>query len=381
MTMTTLYKRRRELIDNLKPYIGGLTRAQAAEALGIAPSGVTKLSSNENPLGASDAAVAALVAAAVSASHYPTSVATELHAAIARYLGVDAASVVSGAGSSTLMHSLVTACTDPGSAIVWISPGFALYQEIAIVHGRRPIAHVAAAPDFAVNPDALIEQIDSGTQLIFLTRPNNPTSVLIPLDHFRAVAEAAREVGAIVVSDEAYIEFAEDSRASAVELLRADPKRYDNVVVSRTFSKAFALANLRLGYMVASTEIAGLISAANAKWPTGDLVRAAGIAAIDDREHLNRTKAVVAEGRRHLTQRLIELGFAVAPAPQGNYVMVDVSPHGWNAAEFATDLLTAAHVMIRGDFSETYVRISIGTAEDNRRLLEGVEKILSRRAS
>jgi histidinol-phosphate aminotransferase len=277
------------------------------------------------------------------------------------------------------MHALVDACTEPGGEVVWLDPGFTLYQEIARIHRRRATAFATDEPDYLLDPDALIASFTPDTQLVFVTRPNNPTSVLVPLEHFRRIATAAREVGAVVVSDEAYIEFADDQAESAVELLRSHPDRFDNVIVSRTFSKAFALANLRLGYMVGSAELARLVSAANAKWPTGEIVRAAGIAALGDAEHLARTKEVVASGRARLAEAFAALGFGVVPNAQGNYVMVDVRPHGWTAEAFAADVLDAAHVLVRGDFSETHVRISIGTAEDNDRLVAGVERLLAAR--
>jgi histidinol-phosphate aminotransferase len=125
--------------------------------------------------------------------------------------------------------------------------------------------------------------------------------------------------------------------------------------------------------MVGSAELARLVSAANAKWPTGEIVRAAGIAALGDAEHLARTKEVVASGRARLAEAFAALGFGVVPNAQGNYVMVDVRPHGWTAEAFAAD------VLVRGDFSETHVRISIGTAEDNDRLVAGVERLLAAR--
>jgi histidinol-phosphate aminotransferase len=361
--------------------VGGLTRAQVAASLDIHPDEVTKLSSNENPIGPSPAAVAALADTATSASYYPTSIASELHEAIGRYLRVDAEQVVSGSGSSTLMHALVEACTEPGGEVVWLDPGFTLYQEIARVHRRRAKAFATTEPDFVLDPDELIASFTPETQLVFITRPNNPTSVLVPLDDFRRIAIAARQIGAVVVSDEAYIEFADDPAESAVELLRSDPDRFDNVIVSRTFSKAFALANLRLGYMVGSVELVRFVSAANAKWPTGEIVRAAGIAALADGEHLARTKAVVASGRTRLAEAFEALGFGVVPNAQGNYIMVDVRPRGWTAEGFAADVLDAAHVLVRGDFSPTHVRISIGTVEDNDRLIAGVERLLAARAA
>ncbi len=150
-------------------------------------------------------------------------------------------------------------------------------------------------------------------------------------------------------------------------------------MLTRTFSKAFGLANLRLGYAVGTVETARCLRLANAKWATGQIAQEAGVAALADRAHLARTLATVREGRARLARGFADLGFRVAPDPQGNYIMVDVGVHGWSAVEFAEAVFEHGHVVIRGDFSPRHVRISVGRPEENRRLLRTAAALLRAR--
>jgi histidinol-phosphate aminotransferase len=368
----TYLDRGQRLLAEVKPYVPGITLDEAARRARVHPSRIAKLSSNENPLGPSPRAVAAIRKLATQAHYYPSPEAGALRAAIGRYLDVAPTQVVVGAGSSTLMHALVDAFTSPGGEVVSLDPGFTVYAEIAAIHGRRPVTVPLREHDFLLDLDRLRVAISPRTQLIFLTRPNNPTSTLIPLDVFAAAAELARRAGALIVSDEAYIEFADVRRPSAIALVRGREPRGPNVMLTRTFSKAFGLANLRLGYAVGTAETARCLGRANVKWATGQIAQAAGVAALADRGHLKRTLATVAAGRALLARGFADLGFPVAPGPQGNYIMVDVSARGFAAAEFAEALFRRGRVVVRGDFSPKCVRISIGRPDENRRVLAAV---------
>lgn len=277
------------------------------------------------------------------------------------------------------MHAIVAAFTSPGGEIVSLTPSFTVYSEITVIHGRTPVLVPLREDDCLVSVDRLGAAISPRTQLLFLTRPNNPTSTLIPLADFAAAARLAAEVGALVVSDEAYIEFADMDRQSAVELIRSEPERYPNVMLTRTFSKAFGLANLRLGYGVGPPESMRCLALANAKWPTGAVAQAAGVAALEDREHLDKTLTTVSEGRRMLAQGFRDLGLPAAPNPQANYIMVDVAPAGVSAKAFAAAVFERGRILIRGDFSDRHVRISIGRPEENVRLVETVRNFMRER--
>lgn len=367
--------RGRRLTREIDPYLPGLTRKSAAALLNVPPHRIAKLSSNENPLGASPKALEAIAGMHGLVHEYPNPSAEDLREVIGTYLGVTAAQVVVSAGSSTLMHAIIDAFSTAGGEVISLDPGFTVYPEIALIHGRVARTVSLNEGDFLMSLDALKAAITPRTQIIFLTRPNNPTSTLIPLEVFAKAAELAAEVGALIVSDEAYIEFAEMPGQSANELLKADPVKYRNVMFSRTCSKAFGLGNMRVGYAVATPEVAECLALANAKWPTGAVAQAAAVAAIEDKEHLSKTLTTVWQGRRYLTEELNAMGFPVAPNPQANYVMFDIAPSGLTAEKFAETVFMKDHVLIRGDFSPRYIRASIGTPEDNWRLVQAARKL------
>lgn len=360
--------RGRRLVREVDSYLPGLTRASAAKLVNAAPSEIAKLSSNENPLGPSPKVLEAIKNMNPLVHEYPSPGADDLREVIGRYLGVKANQVVVGAGSSTLMHSIVDAFTTVGGEIISLDPGFTVYPEIATIHGRKGIQIPLRQSDFLLDIDTLKRAISARTQLIFLTRPNNPTSTMIPLEIFAEAARLAAEVGALIISDEAYIEFADMPNQSAVELVKGAPSIYPNVMFTRTCSKAFGIANMRVGYAVGSPELAQCLALANAKWPTGAVAQAAAVAAIEDREHLAKTLQIVRDGRNYLVAEFNAMGLPVIPNPQGNYIMIDVAPSGLSAEAFAEKIFIDAHVLIRGDFSKRYVRASIGTTEENKRL-------------
>lgn len=370
--------RARRLERELEPYTPGLTREAAAARAGVAPAAIVKLSSNENPLGPSPQAQAVVARMGAELHEYPSASADTLRAAIGCFHDVAADQIVVGAGSSSLMHAMVAAFTEPGGEVIALDPSFTVYGEIASIHGRVPVTVPLRRQDYLLDLDRFAAALTDKTQLVFLTRPNNPTSTLIPLADFERAARMAVEKGALVVSDEAYIEFADRPEVSALSLIRGAPC-LANVMVSRTFSKAFGLANLRLGYAIGTRDAARGLALANAKWSTGAVAQKAGIAALEDEEHLARSLKTVREGRAALTTFFNGLGLSVAPDPQGNYVMVDVAALGMAAPAFAERIFEVGHVLIRGDFSERHVRISIGTAEENARLMDAVRDVIGRK--
>lgn len=370
--------RGRRLTREIDPYLPGLTRETAAAMVGVKPQRIAKLSSNENPLGTSPKVIEAIAAMGWLVHEYPSPSAENLRKVIGTYLDVEARQVVVSAGSSTLMHAVIDAFSTAGGEILSLDPGFTVYPEIALIHGRVAKTVSLNEDDFLLSLDRLKAAITPKTQIIFLTRPNNPTATLIPLEIFAKAAEMAAEVGALIVSDEAYIEFSEIPGQSANELLKSDPVKYRNVMFTRTCSKAFGIGNMRVGYAVALPEVAECLALANAKWPTGAVAQAAAAAAIEDKDHLSKTLTTVWQGRRYLTQELNAMGFPVAPNPQANYVMFDIAPSGLTAEKFADKVFRDDHVLIRGDFSPRYIRASIGTPEENWRLVNAARKLSPR---
>jgi histidinol-phosphate aminotransferase len=378
VTEPDLHLARASRLDRDVPYVAGPTRAAAAAALGIDEDDVVKLSSNENPLGAPPAAIAAVMRLAERLHEYPSSDPTEVRAAIARRFDVSADRIATSAGSSTLMDAIAAAFGSPGGQLVRSVPGFDVYEQVARTHALACVDVPLVTDSFAFDLSGVLEHIGTRTELVFVTRPNNPTSTMATMDELRTVCEAAADVGAVVVSDEAYHEFADPSdprRASGVALLA---EGQDNLVVTRTLSKAYGLGGLRFGYSVSTAAVARILRAASPPWPTSSLTQAAALAALDDEAHLERTVRTITEQRARLLDALPALGLPVVPEPQGNYLMVDVRDTGMAAPELTTALAREAGVLIRGDFSRTHVRISVGTAGQNDRLIEGLRILLER---
>jgi histidinol-phosphate aminotransferase len=368
-------------------YTPGMSRAEAAAKFNIDPRSIGKMSSNENPIGPPPLAMRAVMDLCGVLHEYPSPSGVELRQAIGVFLDVEPDQVVLGTGASALFHSLMVAFTDAGSEVISLNPSFPLYAATAVVHDCVPVQVHLMEPEFLFDLEAMKQAVNSRTRLIFLTRPNNPTANLLSLHEVMEVAQVAKAVGALVIADEAYLEYVDDYRdETAVQLIRGGEPRCDNVMITRTFGKAFGLGNLRIGYAVGTKQSATQLRLANDKWSTGDVNRAAALAALQDAKHLSQTRAIAKTGREMLARELSAMGFYVVPNSQSINIMVDVSRisraglsaqnAGWSAKEFADEVFRRGHIMIRGDFSETHVRISIAQPEINERLIHTVRTMI-----
>jgi len=359
------------------PYLPGPMTKDIAARYEIDPARVIKLSSNENPLGVPPLARAKIIEMAGEASLYPDAEARELRGALAEYVIMRPENIVVGPGSSSLMMHIIEVFSAPADQVVFTSPAFgSFYEEITLARGRKPVK-VRLEKNFDLDVAKLKKALTPRSRVIFITRPNNPTSKLVPLKDLREILRAAEAVKAIVVSDEAYIEFA-DPHTSALEFFYEMGEGV-NLLVTRTFSKAFGLADVRLGYCVGPTKAIAFLSKAKPKWGTGMLAQSAGVAALKDKEHLQRTLEVVRKGREYLHRELGRLGLEMVDAPQGNYVTAKVSDFGFTAEAFTEELCRRGGIMIRGDFHPEYVRISIGTMPQNEAVVQTVAGMLSDR--
>ncbi len=364
-------------LRKIVPYLPGPMTQDIAAKYEMDPARVIKLSSNENPLGVPPLAKAKIIEMAGEASLYPDAEARELRAALAQYVNMRPENIVVGPGSSSLMMHIIEVFSAPEDEVVFTSPAFgSFYEEITLARGRKPVK-VLLEKNFDLDVAKLKKALTPRSRVIFITRPNNPTSKLVPLKDLRVILQAAEAVKAIVVSDEAYIEFA-DSHTSALEFFYEMGEGI-NLLVTRTFSKAFGLADVRLGYCVGPAKAIAFLSKAKPKWGTGMLAQSAGVAALKDKEHLQRTLEVVRKGREYLHRELGSLGLEMVDAPQGNYVTAKVSAFGFTAEAFTEELCRRGGIMIRGDFHPEYVRISIGTMPQNEAVVQTVAEMLSGR--
>lgn len=361
-------------LKKIVPYLPGPMTKDIAARYEMDPARVIKLSSNENPIGVPPLARAKIIEMAGEASLYPDAEARELRGALAQYVNMRPENIVVGPGSSSLMMHIIEVFSSPDDEVVFTSPAFgSFYEEITLARGRKPVK-VALEKNFDLDLAKLKKALSPRSRVIFITRPNNPTSKLVPLKDLRQILQAAEAVKAIVVSDEAYIEFA-DPHTSALEFFYEMGEGI-NLLVTRTFSKAFGLADVRLGYCVGPAQAIASLSKAKPKWGTGMLAQCAGVAALKDKEHLQRTLEVVRKGREYLHRELGRMGLKMVDAPQGNYVTAKVSDFAFTAEAFTEELCRRGGIMIRGDFHPEYVRISIGTMPQNEAVVQTVSEMI-----
>lgn len=353
-------------VMGLKAYEPGRPVEEVARDLGLEPSSIIKLASNENPLGPSPMAVEAMREAAASAHIYPDGGAWRLRRAIAAANGLEMEHVVMGNGSNEIIELMGHAFLKPGTSIVVAEHAFVVYRLMATLFGAETIS--VADPGFTHDLQAMADAVRPDTREIFIANPNNPTGTLVDreaIDRFMDKVPGS----VVVVFDEAYHEFLDDP---------PDTLRYvregRNVVVLRTFSKIQGLAALRVGYGLAPAPLAGVLQKCRQPFNSNALAQAAALAAMDDTEHMQRTREVNREGRAFLQASFGELGLEYVPS-KANFVLVKV---GDGQAVFAAMLREGVIVrsMVAYGLPE-WVRISVGTMDENRRCMDVLGRVLA----
>ena len=362
-------------ILRLKNYVPGPTTEEIARIASVQHERIVKLSSNENPLGPSPQVVRAIRQAAANVSLYPNSLCVKLRNELTLALGagISAENILVACGSSEIFSLIIRAFSRPSDEIVYGDPSFSVYADAAIVDARIPAPIPLNAPSFEFKAAAVIKRLTEKTKVVIVTRPNNPTSRLVPLKEVEIICEDSPD--RVVVCDEAYIEFADNYKTeSAVNLIG----RFENLLVTRTFSKAYGLSDLRVGYMIGSPDAVEILFKVRPKWNNGELAQEAAIAALRDRDHLSRTLMAVQKGRRFLSEKLSAMGFLVTQEPQGNFVFVSPAKLGIKAETLLADLMKLG-IAVRGppnDWTLDYLRISIGTEKENQRLVASIQSLI-----
>ncbi|MCS7131732.1 MAG: histidinol-phosphate transaminase [Hadesarchaea archaeon] len=323
-----------------------------------------KLSSNESPFGPSPKVIKAVVQEARRLSRYPDPEAKELKRAISDYLKVDVDCIAIGNGSDELLDLICKAFLDPGERAVIPVPTFAMYEIACRVNGGVP--KFVELEDFRWDASSLVDALVDA-KLAFIGRPNNPTGNGLSSRGVRRLLAS----GKLIVVDEAYAEFAGYTLANLAA-------RKENLLVLRTFSKAFGLAGLRVGYAIGAPEMVKVLERIRMPFNVNRLAQAAAVAALRDLPYVRRVVASLRRGREYLRRELSKLGMRVLPS-EANFVMADVRPLGLSAQELCSSLARRG-ILIR-DLSgfrgagEGYVRISVGTREENEQLVEGIKQI------
>jgi histidinol-phosphate aminotransferase len=331
-----------------------------------------KLSSNENILGSSPAARAAFVASADTLHIYPDSRASELRQAVAAHFRLEPERLVFGDGTDEVLHLINQVFLEPGDNIVMGEYGFSAYS----IGARACQAEVRHAPEpgYRLSVDALLEQVDDRTRLVFITQPGNPTGAFLTRTELaRLQAELPAHV--LLVVDGAYAEFATDPTFDdGLDLARGA----QNLVVTRTFSKLHGLAALRIGWAYCPTPIADAIDRIRAPFNTSIAAQNAAIAALADTEFQDRSRAHVAQWRAWLTQQLGGIGLEVAPS-QANFVLAGFPTIPGRTAGEAAAWLEARGYIVRGVANyglPNHLRITIGLEEHNRAVVDALAEFM-----
>jgi histidinol-phosphate aminotransferase len=333
---------------------------------------VFKLSSNESPLGPSPAAVAAYTAAAAALALYPDGSATSLRAAIAGRYGLKAENIVCGAGSDELLQLLAHAYLGPGEEAIHSQYGFLVYPIAIKAHGATAV--VAPERNDTADVDAMLACVTAKTRLVFLANPNNPTGTYLPFSEVKRLhAGLPRHV--VLVLDAAYAEYVRRNDYEAgVELVST----FDNVVMTRTFSKIYGLAGLRLGWAYCPAHVADVLNRIRGPFNVGSPAQAAGVAAIGDQALVDRAVAHNDTWLPWLSREISALGLKVTPSV-ANFVLVHFPLGKGRNAAAADEFLSARGMILRR--MEAYglagtLRLTVGSEEANRAVVAALREFM-----
>lgn len=361
-----------ESVRSINPYVGGRPISEVAREFGLDPNTIVKLASNENPLGMSPAARQAMLDAALESPRYPDNDAFELRRALAAHLGVDPSWIVLGHGSSDILEIAARALLAEGDSCVYSQYGFVVYASAVQQRGARHI--VVPARDFGHDLAAMAAAIEPSTRLVYVANPNNPTGTLADPDQIEAFVRSVPG-HVVIVLDEAYVEYLDPQvQGASLELLR----RHPNLVVSRTFSKAYGLAGLRIGYCAVQPALGDVLNRVRSAFNTSNLAQAAALAALRDQDFVRRSAECNRAGMRQLEAGIDALGLRRVPS-HGNFVLVRVGDDDGAGARVARAMLAQGVIArpVANYGLGPWLRISVGTEAENLRCLAALGKALA----
>lgn len=347
-------------VREIAPYVGGKPISEVAREFGHDETRIVKLASNENPLGMPESAKAAMARSVAELGRYPDSNAFELKRALSARFGVPAEWITLGNGSGDVLELAARAFVEKGQSVVYAQYSFALYALATQSLGARAI--VVGAPQYGHDLDAMLRAIESDTRLLFIANPNNPTGTFVEGPALEAFLDKVPK-GVVVMLDEAYTEYLPaDKRYDSMGWVR----RYPNLIVSRTFSKAYGLAGLRVGFAVGQAALTSLMNRLRQPFNVNTVAQAAAVAALADEAFLARTAELNAAGYRRLIEIFDRLGLDYVPS-YGNFVLVRVGDDDEAGARVNLALLRQG-VIVRPTASyglPRWLRVSVGLPAEN----------------
>jgi len=354
---------------DIEPYVPGKSTAPNVAK-------VFKLSSNETPLGPSPRAIAAYQAEGAHLEEYPDGSASALREAIGRAFGLDPARIVCGAGSDDLLHLLAYAYLADGDEAIYTRHGFLVYPIVTLGTGATPV--VVPEKNYTADVDAILGAVTGKTRIVFLANPNNPTGTYLPFDEIKRLHRGLPE-RVLLVLDAAYAEYVtRNDYEAGIELVSTS----ENVVMCRTFSKIHGLAALRLGWMFGPAHIVDAVNRIRGPFNVSSAAIAAGVAAIEDLEHQERSRAHNTRWLDWLTREIGKLGLAVTPSA-ANFLLIHFPDRKGFSASDADAFLTARGLILRqlGAYKlPNALRMSVGSAEANGLVVAALRDFLARAA-
>ncbi|MEH6436765.1 histidinol-phosphate transaminase [Massilia sp. DD77] len=361
-----------EYVRAIAPYQAGKPIAEVAREYGLNEADIVKLASNENPFGLPESSRQAMLAAASELGRYPDANGFDLKAALSSRYDVPADWITLGNGSNDILEIAAHAFVQKGEAVVYSQYSFAVYALATQGVGGRAI--VVPAKDFGHDLDAMAAAIDADTRLVYVANPNNPTGTFFPAPQVEAFLQKVPG-NVIVVLDEAYNEYlAPEHQFESSQWVR----KYPNLIVSRTFSKAYGLAGLRVGYAIAQPQVTDLMNRIRQPFNVNSLAQAAAVAALNDKDFLDKGARNNAEGYKQMTAAFDELGLEYVPS-FGNFVLVKVGKDDGAGARVNVALLKQG-VIVRpvGNYGlPQWLRISIGLPQENATFIAALKRALS----
>lgn len=355
-------------IANIAPYQTGKPIDELKRELGL--DNIVKLASNENPLGASPLAMQAVRDELAEVGRYPDGSGYKLKTKIAETFDVDMAQVTLGNGSNDILELVARTFVSPENSVIYSQHAFAVYALATQAVGAEGIE--VPAKDFGHDLAAMAKAVRDDTRVIFLANPNNPTGTWFSESDFSTFMQAVPS-RVLVVLDEAYVEYFPEY-FNSIKFL----DQYSNLLISRTFSKAYGLASLRVGFALAAPEITDLINRVRQPFNVNSFALAAATAALGDHDFLNQTRTLNYDGMAQLEAGCTALGLSWIPS-RANFISIcvntDVQRQGTKVFQ---DLLKIGVIVrpIAGYGMPEYIRVSIGTFEENKRFLEALAQVL-----
>lgn len=355
-------------LNKIKPYIPGKPVEEVQRELGL--KGVIKLASNENPLGPSPMALAAMKKSVEKMHLYPDGNVYYLKESLARKLGLSSNELLFGNGSDELLSFITLTFLQAGEEAIMVKPSFSEYDFATCLVGAETICVDLDSGTFNYEPRRLLEKISARTKVIFICSPNNPTGTVITKEQLDSLV-AGLPSGVILVIDQAYLEYADElDHSSGISYVKSGMP----VVLLRTFSKIYALAGLRIGYAIAAPKIIEALSRVKEPFNVNAMAQVAALAALGDEAHLEKSRQMVIKGRKQLAQGLARLNLKPVP-DQANFCFINL---GVDAKGVFQALLKKGIIVRTGDIFgfDSYIRVTYGTEAQNARFLQALEEVL-----